>query len=91
MTNNLIGRRIINLQTTIALLNSKVATSTQSQPDKTDGRVPFTHPALEGLTNLTDAPISEVLTKYRLGAIATKAGMRDILRWQPRQVSFLFA
>jgi len=66
-----------------------VATTTQSKPDKTDDRVPFTHPALEGLTNLTDAPIAEILTKYRLGAIATKAGMRDILRWQPRLVSFV--
>ncbi|KAG9242704.1 ribonuclease-III-like-domain-containing protein [Calycina marina] len=79
-----LGRRIITLQTTLALLNSSVATKTQTISSIEDGRVPIEHPALQGLNNLTSAPIDEVLTKYRLGGLATQAGMRDIMRWKPR-------
>lgn len=82
-----IGRRIINLQTTLALLHSPTATKTQSIPSPSDDREPFSHPALDGLTNLTDAPIGTVLTKQRLGTLASQLGMRDILRWKPRDVS----
>lgn len=82
------GRRILNLQTNIALLQSPVANQTQSSADPSDDRLHFAHPALDGLANLTDAPISEILTKERLGPLATEMGMRVIMRWTPRNVSF---
>ncbi|KAK0117844.1 hypothetical protein ONS95_012166 [Cadophora gregata] len=78
------GRRILNLQTNIALLQSPTANQTQSLADPSDDRLHFTHPALDGLPNLTDAPISEILTKDRLGQLATQMGMREIMRWTPR-------
>ena len=84
-----LGRRILNLQTTLALLHSPIATKTQSLPDPNDDREPYTHPALEGLANLTDVPIGEVLTRKRLAGLATQVGMREILRWKPRLVSRL--
>jgi large subunit ribosomal protein L15 len=73
----------------MALLHSIAATQTQSLPDLADDREPFTHPALDGLANLTDVPVSEILTKRRLAGLATQLGMRDIIRWKPRVVSHL--
>ncbi|PBP20170.1 RNase III domain protein [Diplocarpon rosae] len=81
------GRRILTMQTNIALLQSTVATKTQSLPDQFDKRVPFEHPALNGLANVTDVPISEVLSKERLGLLATQMGFPEIMRWQPRNVN----
>ncbi|KAG4421721.1 hypothetical protein IFR04_005097 [Cadophora malorum] len=83
------GRRILNLQTNIALLQSPTANQTQSLADPSDDRLHFVHPALEGLPNLTDVPISEILTKDRLGPLATQMGMREIMRWTPRNVQKL--
>ena len=80
------GRRILNLQTNLELLHSSTATKTQSLPNPSDDRVPFTHPALEGLANLSDVPIGEVLTKTRLAGLATSFGMREIIRWTPKDV-----
>jgi large subunit ribosomal protein L15 len=71
----------------LALLNSPIATKTQAAQDPNDKRVPFTHPALEGVQNLTDVTIGEILTKKRLAGLAAKMGMRDIIRWKPRMVS----
>ena len=76
----------MNLQTTVALLNSETATQTQSPPSPSDDREPFAHPALDALANLTDASIREVLTRSRLAQLASQMGMREILRWKPRMV-----
>jgi large subunit ribosomal protein L15 len=81
------GRRVLNLQTNLVLLHSPTATKTQSLPDPSDDRIPFTHPALEGLANLSNVPIGEVLTKTRIAGFATLIGMREIIRWQPKDVS----
>ena len=85
------GRRILNLQTNLALLHSPTATKTQSLPNPTDDRAPFTHPALEGLANLSDVPIGEILTKTRIAGFATMIGMREILRWVPKDVRIQLA
>lgn len=78
------------MQLNIALLQSEVATQTQSLPSPLDNRVPFSHPALEGLQNLTDVAISDVLNKDRLGPLATSLGMRDVIRWVPRKVRIVY-
>jgi len=83
------GRRILNLQTNLALLVSPTATKTQSLPNPSDDRTPFTHPALEGLANLTDVPLAEVLSKRRLAGLAQSIGMQEIMRWTPKDVSAL--
>lgn len=76
------------MQTNLALLNSPTASQTQRLMSSTDDRVPFQHPALDGLENLTDTPIAEVLTKARLARFADKLGMAEILRWRPRNVRY---
>jgi large subunit ribosomal protein L15 len=81
-----LGRRILNLQTNLTLLHSPTATKTQSLPDTSDDRTPFTHPALEGLANLSDVPLAEVLSKTRLAGLAKANGMQEIIRWTPRDV-----
>ena len=88
-TNYVEGRRIINLQTTLALLHSPVTTMTQAAQEAPadDDRTPFQNPALEGLANLTETPIAEILTKRRLGGLATQVGLRNVLRWKPRMVN----
>lgn len=80
------GRRILNLQATLALLHSPVAMQTQSLPDPQDESQPFTHPALEGLANLGDVQVTDILTKKRLARLATQMGMPEIMRWKPRNV-----
>ena len=80
------GRRILNLQTTLALLHSPVATRTQSLPNSQDDGQPFAHPAMEGLANLGDVQITDILTKKRLARLATQMGMPEIMRWKPRDV-----
>jgi len=87
------GRRIINLQASLAFLNSEVATQTQSLSTSSDpnspDRVPFSHPALNGLENISNIQLSEVLHRNRLAALATQMGMRDIIRWRPRLIQDL--
>lgn len=84
------GRRILILQTNLALLNSPTPPNTQRRhSNPSEMRIPFDHPALEGLSNLSGTPMGEILTKSRLAAVATQAGMRDIMRWQPRFVQKL--
>jgi len=85
------GRRILNLQTNLALLHSPTATKTQSLPDPSDDRVPFAHPALEGLANLSDVPLGEILTRERLAGFATMIGMAEIVRWIPKDLVHLKA
>lgn len=82
----------MNLQTSLALLQSPVATKTQL-PQETDGQgteveVPFSHPALDGLPNLTNVKVDDILSKERLANLGTQMGMPDIIRWEPRMVSW---
>jgi len=76
-----LGRRIVNMQTTLALLQSPVTIKTE---DPQDPRQPYTHPALEGLPNLTNTSIDHSLGKKRLASLASQMGMVDIIRWVPR-------
>ncbi|KAN0099483.1 Ribonuclease-III-like domain containing protein [Hyaloscypha variabilis] len=86
-----LGRRILNLQTNLALLVSPTAKKTQSLPNPSDDRTPFTHPALEGLANLSDVPLGEVLSKTRLAGLAQSIGMQEIIRWTPKDIHHLNA
>ncbi|RKF72897.1 putative rnase iii domain protein [Golovinomyces cichoracearum] len=52
-----------------------------SEPDE---RIPFRHPALEGLPNLFHPSLAEILSKKRLAVFAASLGMKSIIRWYPR-------
>jgi len=88
MPNSLnIGKRILLLQGTLAILHSPLSTSTQASIPDPYNRTPFQHQALEGLSNLTATPISNVLNKERLGRLASSYGIGNVTRWKPRNVS----
>jgi large subunit ribosomal protein L15 len=76
----------VNLQTTLALLQSPV----KIPEDTTDPREPYTHPALEGLPNMTGTSIEHTVGKKRMASLASQMGMVDIIRWVPRMVSASF-
>ncbi|CAG8981966.1 hypothetical protein HYALB_00004829 [Hymenoscyphus albidus] len=71
------GRRLLTLQANLGLVNS-----TTFKRLVNEGKPQ--HPALEGLANLEEYPVSRVLTKIKLAALADTIGMREILRWQPK-------
>jgi len=83
----LLGRRVISLQTSLALLNA-ASPSTPSQPDAYN-RVPFNHPALSGLSNLTSETKSDVLSKTRLSQLAERYGLDKVTRWKPKKTDNL--
>jgi large subunit ribosomal protein L15 len=41
---------------------------------------------LEGLANLGDVQVSDILTKKRLARLATQMGMPEVMRWKPKNV-----
>jgi large subunit ribosomal protein L15 len=85
------GRRIVELQTSQALIHSPQ--EKQWPRDKDDrpipdkyGRIPFLHPALDGLQGLSDEAESKVLDKARLSQLAERYGLDKVTRWTPKRV-----
>jgi large subunit ribosomal protein L15 len=82
-----IGKRIVDLQTSMALVSRPRNPTTAHGPDDY-GRVPFEHPALEGLTNLSERAKSEILQKSRLAHLGQDYGVDEVMRWKPKKVRF---
>ncbi|KAF2815985.1 uncharacterized protein BDZ99DRAFT_432860 [Mytilinidion resinicola] len=82
-----LGRRVISLQTSLALLNS-TPSSTPAAPDAYN-RVPVAHPALAGLGGLTAETKAEVLSKARLAGLAERYGLDKVTRWKPKKTDNL--
>ncbi|KAF2827043.1 hypothetical protein CC86DRAFT_322902 [Ophiobolus disseminans] len=89
-----LGRRVVELQTSQALINSPQETqwprdqNGQPMPDQF-GRKPFLHPALSGLQGLTDEAESLVLDKTRLAQLAERYGLDKVTRWKPKRADNL--
>jgi len=78
------GRRILQLQATLSLLHSPIATQTQFQdPDPYDREL-FQHPALEGLPNLDNLHFGSILPKERIARFAAQMGIPEVTRWKPK-------
>ena len=75
----------MQLQASLALVQNPGAASTAAEPDEF-GRVPFTHPALDGLKNLSGRTKSILTDRSKLGELAQKYKMLEVLRWAPKQV-----
>ncbi|KHJ31144.1 putative rnase iii domain protein [Erysiphe necator] len=85
-----LGRRILNLQADLLLFSSPSIRQLENPIEiESETRVPFQHPALIGLTNLIDSPLTNILSKEKLASFATNIGMRPIIRWYPRMVQDL--
>lgn len=85
------GRRIIELQTSQALINSPQKNQwprdSQNRPMPDEfGRRPFLHPALSGLQGLTDEAEAAMLSKERLAQIGERYGLDKVTRWTPKNV-----
>ena len=53
------------------------------------GRTPFVHEQLASVDNLSVQGPKDVVGKEKLYALATNAGMLDVVRWKPRLVRLL--
>ncbi|KAL2809760.1 ribonuclease-III-like-domain-containing protein [Aspergillus granulosus] len=79
-----LGKRIVMLQASLALVQSPANTTHPVTPDPY-GREPFTHPALDGLSNLS-VPTQQYLTsKQHLAKLAQEYELHEVLRWSPRK------
>ena len=82
-----IGRRVVTLQASFALINSSAAQNQwANMPEDSYGRTPFRHPALEGLDALTESSLLHILDKKRIRPLASSCGLVSVLRWLPKQV-----
>ncbi|KAF1954223.1 hypothetical protein CC80DRAFT_494042 [Byssothecium circinans] len=89
-----LGKRIVSLQTSQALLNSPQA---QQWPDNAEGRaghdkygrVPFMHPAINSLSALSQEAKDRVLDKTRLANLAERYGLDKVARWKPKRADNL--
>jgi len=83
------GKRIVDLQTSLALLKPDSNSGTyQPEPDPF-GREHFEHPALETLPELTERMKSGLMDRKRLADIAERYGLLSVLRWKPKKASDL--
>ncbi len=77
-----LGKRIVDVQTSLALLNMPSAPSMQPAAAQNDV---FQHAALEGLGNVTNFSKNAILEKTRLAKVATAYGINRVMRWKPRK------
>ena len=88
---NCLGRRIVDLQTSLAILNSHSSTGEPPLPPDEFERDPFSHPALETLPRLTEDVRKDAMARKRLAGIAERYGLLTVLRWKPKKVGTLLA
>lgn len=82
----LTGKRIVDLQASYLLVAAPRDPTGPKGPDQYD-RIPFEHPALDGLTNLSDRMKADILSKSRMTQLARGYKIDRVMRWQPRSVS----
>jgi large subunit ribosomal protein L15 len=75
-----VGKRIVDLETSLALVSAENPVGLQSDAESSQPSV------LEGLPNLSDRAKRDVLDKSRLAKLATGYGLDKVTRWRPRRV-----
>ena len=81
-----LGRKIVNLQLSLALVGGSKPRRGLKKADEF-GRIPPDQEVLGGAQNLTTIQNGQYLMHSKLGALAKKYGMVDVTRWKPRMVS----
>lgn len=82
-----LGKRIVQLQASLALAQGAPSASAASAQQADEfGRVPFTHPALDGLNNLSGETKKILTERSKLAELANKYELQKVLRWSPRKV-----
>ncbi|KAI9791623.1 MAG: hypothetical protein M1816_003709 [Peltula sp. TS41687] len=84
------GRRVVTLHASFAIINSNVARQQQNEAnipadDELHDRTPFQHPALEGIDELTEKTLFQALDRKRLAGLARRCGLVEVMRWLPRR------
>ncbi|KAL9117438.1 MAG: hypothetical protein Q9187_006026 [Circinaria calcarea] len=79
------GKRIVDLQTCLGLLNLPSSTIGPAVQDKY-GRIPFQHAALQTLPLLNQDARSKLQQKSKLATVAENYGLLSVLRWKPKKV-----
>ena len=89
--NLLVGKRVVDLQTTLALITS--SNNARYLKDYKDpyGREPFQHPALEGIECLYGGARDYFLHHKRMVELSQQYGLPDVVRWVPKKVSLLLS
>jgi large subunit ribosomal protein L15 len=82
-----IGKRIVQLQASLALVQNPEAANVAVKTDP-HGRTPFSHPALDGLRSLSPETKSFLTDRSKLAELAQKYEMQNVLRWTPRKVRY---
>lgn len=83
-----LGKRIVSLQASLTLVQDAGNFATKV-PKDAYRREPFTHPALNGVHNLSNNARNYILNKYNIAKVAQKYDLQKVLRWSPRMVRSL--
>lgn len=78
------GKRILELQTSLALLSTGKAS--KDIPADPFGRTHFQHPSLEGVEALLGTASAYFLHHKAISSLAAGYDIPDIVRWWPRKV-----
>ncbi|CAI7586935.1 unnamed protein product [Penicillium discolor] len=88
-----LGKRIVQLQASLALAQDVPYAGAATPAENKDefGRVPFTHPALDGLSNLSGETKKILTERSKLAELGNKYELQKVLRWSPRKPNDLRA
>lgn len=84
-----VGKRLVDVHTTLALVHAAPDPLSAQATDQY-GRVPFQHPALGGLQNVTLQAKARMGDKRRVSQLAQQYGLGDVVRWKPKKVSLVY-
>lgn len=87
MVSNTTGKRIVQLQASLALVQD-AGNFAKKTPEDPYGREPFKHQALEGLSNLSTNTKSFLTSKTKLAELAQRYELQEVIRWSPRKVLY---
>lgn len=76
-----LGKRILDLQTSLALLSSPQSPVTLNL----DPEHVYSHPSLDGLENVSVPNKMQVLDKVRMAKLAGMYGLDGVVRWKPKK------
>ena len=78
-----IGKRIVNLQTSLGLLHRKDGTFVDPPDPHAGARSPFQHPVINLLPRLTEKARNEISNARRMALLGGRMGLLPVLRWKP--------
>lgn len=80
-----LGKRIVDLQTTLGLLTASTSSRYLKDTKDPSGRHPFEHPALEGIECLNGGARDYFTHHKQLSVLAQQYGLQDVVRWVPKK------